>query len=103
MTLPDQQLHDLCALALRRVAQSVDGVGQLIDDPEQQMKLALSVAAFAVQQVGKTIQHCMIDDDDMPISDAAAKAEAMKLVAQACGYESRTLSPKEAKKMGLER
>lgn len=103
MKLPEQQMFDLCKLALKRVAIAVDSVGQLVDDPEQRVKLALSVAAFATQQVGKEIQHCMIDDDDMPVQEAAAKAEAMKLVAEACGYESRTMTPAEAKKMGLKR
>lgn len=103
MTLPDQQLHDLCLLAIRRVASSVDGVLQLVDDPEQRVKVSLTVAAFATKQLGKEIQYSMVDDDDMPVPDALAKAEAMKLVAQACGYESRTMTPKEAKKMGLKR
>ena len=43
--LSDTQMKDLVALANKRVAEAVDSVDQLVDDPEQSYLLYLAVIA----------------------------------------------------------
>jgi len=99
--LSDAALKDLHRLAIARVEEACNSVGQLLDDEEQGLCLLISVLSSVSMNAAQLMHKATTKVDGTKPAPSECFAQVLAIIAEQAGLDATVLSEDEARARGM--